>query len=159
MADAMLSIAAASASPCDQQPGSAGHWTAYPSSERTSTTGYVMTFSVPPGGLRLETAGFVNAREFHFEWDDNKARNNVRKHGVSFELAATVFQDSRLVAVADLEHSEAEDRWFSVGVASNGMVLTVVYTWAQTNSGVTKVRLISARKASEMETKIYWEHA
>jgi hypothetical protein len=52
----------------------------------------------------------LNDRQFQFEWDEIKAAANVRKHGVSFELAATVFSDPRLLTVADLEHSEIEER-------------------------------------------------
>ncbi len=62
----------------------------------------------------------MNERYFQFDWDDAKAYTNARKHGVSFELARTVFNDQRLLTVADLEHSEAEERWFSIGCASNG---------------------------------------
>jgi len=66
-------------------------------------------------------------RPFQFEWDEAKAESNARKHGVTFELAATVFHDPRLLTVADVEHSDIEERWFSVGDASNGSVLSVVY--------------------------------
>ena len=49
----------------------------------------------------------MNGRIFQFEWDEVKANANVRKHSVSFELARTVFNDPRLLTVADLEHSES----------------------------------------------------
>ena len=52
---------------------------------------------------------------FQFEWDETKADANTRKHGVTFEVASTVFHDPRLLTVADLEHSDTEERWFSVG--------------------------------------------
>jgi hypothetical protein len=52
----------------------------------------------------------LNERQFEFEWDEIKAAANVRKHGVSLELAATVFGDPWLLTVADLEHSEIEER-------------------------------------------------
>ena len=61
----------------------------------------------------------MHARQFQFVWDEAKAVANVRKHGVPFELARTVFNDPRLLTVADLEHSDIEDRWFSTGCASN----------------------------------------
>lgn len=63
-------------------------------------------------------------------WDETKAAANVRKHGVPFELALTVFKDPQLLTVADLEHSDIEDRWFSIGCASNGAMLLVVYLWS-----------------------------
>ena len=47
-------------------------------------------------------------RPFQFEWDEAKAESNARKHGVTFELAATVFHDPRLLTVADVEHSDVE---------------------------------------------------
>ncbi|MGD0359825.1 MAG: BrnT family toxin [Bryobacteraceae bacterium] len=56
--------------------------------------------------------------QFQFEWDEVKAAANVRKHGVSFDLARTIFNDSRLVTTADIEHSQAVDRWLSIGCAA-----------------------------------------
>jgi hypothetical protein len=82
---------------------------------------------------------------------------SFRKHGVSFELARTIFSDQRLLTVADLEHSETEDRWFSIGCASNGVILSVVYLWRDSVPTVTKVRLISARKATQTEIRYYEE--
>lgn len=98
----------------------------------------------------------MNSRAFEFEWDDAKASANARKHGVPFELARTIFNDARLVTVADLEHGETEERWFSIGCASNGALLTVVYVWSETPA-TTKIRLISARKAVPTEIRYYQE--
>ena len=95
--------------------------------------------------------------QFQFEWDERKAAANFRKHGVSFELACTVFGDPRLVTVADLEHC-AMDRWFSIGSASNGAVLSVVYVWSESELETIKIRLISARKATPREIRQYQEH-
>jgi uncharacterized DUF497 family protein len=94
---------------------------------------------------------------FQFEWDEVKASANVRKHRVSFELARTVFSDPRLVTVADLEHSDNEERWFSVGYATNGSILSVVYLWSDADPAVTKIRLISARRATQTEIRYYQE--
>jgi uncharacterized DUF497 family protein len=99
----------------------------------------------------------VNAGPFQFEWDEVKADANARKHGVTFDLASTVFHDSRLLTVADLEHSETEDRWFSVGCASNGVVLSVVHLWSGADPAATKIRLISARKSTPAENRQYQE--
>jgi uncharacterized DUF497 family protein len=68
---------------------------------------------------------FVIGRLFQFEWDEFKASANLRKHGISFDLARTVFNDPRPITVADLECSEAEERWFSVGCASNVICLSL----------------------------------
>ncbi len=99
----------------------------------------------------------MNDRQFQFEWDEIKAAANVRKHGVSFELASTVFNDPRLLTIADLEHSEAEERWFSVGCASNGALLSIVYLWSESDPGTTKIRLIMARQATRNEIRHYEE--
>ena len=99
----------------------------------------------------------MDGRPFQFEWDEIKADANARKHGVSFDLASTVFHDPRLLTIADLDHSEAEERWFSVGCASNGSMVTVVYLWSDTGPAATKIRLISARKATQTETRRYQE--
>jgi uncharacterized protein len=99
----------------------------------------------------------ASGRQFQFEWDEIKARNNVRKHGVSFELARTIFHDPILLTVADVEHSEAEDRWFSIGCASNGALISVVYLWSEMSPVVIQIRLISARKATQSEIRYYQE--
>jgi uncharacterized DUF497 family protein len=99
----------------------------------------------------------ASGRQFQFEWDEAKATNNVRKHDVSFELAGTMFYDPRLLTVADLEHSNHEDRWLSIGCASNGTLISVVYLWSDTSPKVTKIRLISARKATQAEIRYYQE--
>ena len=100
----------------------------------------------------------MSDRQFQFEWDEDKAAANLRKHGVSFELASSIFADSRLLSVADLEHSEAEERWFSIGRAVNGAILSVVYVWNEIDPAVTKVRVISARQASRNESGLYEEN-
>lgn len=103
-------------------------------------------------------SGFsVGGRPFQFEWDEAKADANVRKHGVAFELAATVFHDPRLLTVADVEHGHTEERWFSVGCASSGVVLSVVYLWSDADPAATTIRLISARKATRAESRQYQE--
>jgi len=100
----------------------------------------------------------LDERQFQFEWDEVKAAANVRKHGVSFELASTVFRDPQLVTIADLEHSDIEDRWFSIGSARNGAVLSIVYLWSEADTMTTKIRFISARHATPNEIRYYQEH-
>lgn len=99
----------------------------------------------------------MSERPFQFEWDEVKAYANARKHGVTFEMASTVFHDPRLLTAADLEHSETEERWFSVGCARNGATLAVVYLWSDADPVVTKIRLISARGATQAESRHYEE--
>jgi uncharacterized DUF497 family protein len=86
----------------------------------------------------------VSERPFQFRWDESKADANARKHGISFESASTVFFDPRLLTVADVDHSETEERWFSVGVASNGVLVSVIYLWSDVDPVAIEIRLISA---------------
>lgn len=97
----------------------------------------------------------MHERQFQFEWDEAKAVANVRKHGVSFDLARTVFNDPLLLTIADLEHGEPEERWFSIGRARNGATFSVAYLWTETNPAVTRIRVISARKATQTEMRQY----
>ena len=99
----------------------------------------------------------MNARPFQFEWDEVKADANERKHGVTFETVSPVFLDPRLLTVADLEHSATEERWFSVGCASNGAMLSVVYLWSDADPAATNIRMISARKSTQTEIRQYQE--
>jgi len=100
----------------------------------------------------------LNEREIQFDWDENKAAANLRKHGVPFEVASTVFKDPRLLTVADVEHSEIEDRWFSIGCAANGAVVSIVYLWSEPDPATIKIRLISARNATPAEIRQYEEN-
>ena len=85
-----------------------------------------------------------------FEWDDQKARANARKHGVSFADASTVFGDPLSLTIPDPEHSQAEDRWITLGAARTGKLLVVVFTERGDN-----IRIISARPASRRERRDY----
>jgi uncharacterized DUF497 family protein len=97
----------------------------------------------------------VVERQFQFEWDEAKAAANLRKHGVAFELARTVFSDPRILTIADLEHSESEERWFSIGCPSNGAMLSIAYRWHESDPQTTTIRVISARKATQSEIRYY----
>ena len=77
---------------------------------------------------------------------------------MSFETAAIIFYDPRLLTVPDVEHSEIEERWFSIGSASNGVLLSIVYVWQELSSVTTRIRLISARKATQSEARYYEEN-
>jgi len=99
----------------------------------------------------------VGERPHQFQWDEHKAIANENKRGVTFELASTVFYDPNLLTVADVEHSETEERWFSVGTAANGVLLSLVYLWSDADAAAIKIRLISARKATPAECRQYEE--
>ncbi len=99
----------------------------------------------------------MNELQYELEWDEAKAAANARNHGISFELARTVFNDPRLLTVADLKHSGIEERWFSIGCASTGAMLSVAHLWSEVDPAITKVRVISARKATQDEIRYHRE--
>ncbi|MGB0714093.1 MAG: BrnT family toxin [Gammaproteobacteria bacterium] len=84
-----------------------------------------------------------------FEWDPNKQRTNLRKHGVELADAVAVFRDPLSVRVEDSAHDE--QRFASIGLDAFGRVLVVVYTYC----GQDTIRIISARKADASERKQY----
>jgi len=86
------------------------------------------------------------------EWDPRKARLNLKKHGVAFEEAATALSDPMAVTGADPDHSDYEDRYVTFGVSAMNRLVVVSHT----EEGET-IRLISARKASKGERKLYEE--
>ena len=87
-----------------------------------------------------------------FEWDEDKRRANIAKHGIDFRAAVKVFTDPRRVNGYDLVHSEEGDRWWVTGKpGANLGVLFVVYTERHGDT----IRLISARKASKNEREAY----
>jgi uncharacterized DUF497 family protein len=76
---------------------------------------------------------------YHFEWDSIKAAKNQRKHGINFELAATVFNDPLMLSVPDIEHSETEERWLTLGQADNSRLLVVIHTYQEINTHAANV--------------------
>jgi hypothetical protein len=94
---------------------------------------------------------------YYFEWDPKKAKANKKKHGITFEQASTIFLDPRMISVFDTEHSEHEDRWATIGIDRNGVLLVVVHTFQQVDAESCRIRIISARKATKKESKQYQE--
>ena len=90
--------------------------------------------------------------ELEFSWEPRKAAANLRKHGVSFAEAMTVFADPLSVTIADPDHSEYEDRFVLIGISSRGRLLTV----AHTERG-NQIRIIHARAAMRRERHDYEE--
>ena len=91
-----------------------------------------------------------------FAWDENKNRSNRRKHGVSFEAAARVFEDPRAVSYVE-RVVEGQERWHTIGLAGGMTVLLVVHTVEEDN-GEEKIRIISARTADPSERTLYESH-
>jgi uncharacterized DUF497 family protein len=89
-----------------------------------------------------------------FEWDKNKEKINIQKHGVTFEQASYVFANKFALNRFDDEHSEDEDRWVLLGKSLSEILLLVVHTF-KNSDGAELVRIISARKATKREKQAY----
>jgi len=90
--------------------------------------------------------------ELRVEWDEGKSRSNLRKHGISFQEAATVFCDERALLLADPDHSDDEDRFVLLGLSVRPRLLVVCHCYRQ---GDRLIRIISARKATKSEAAVY----
>jgi len=89
-------------------------------------------------------------KRIRFEWDARKAATNLRKHGVSFEEARSVFLDEDALLRSDEDHSEDEDRFLLLGLSGRLRTLVVCHCYRQEDE---VIRLISARKASSDERR------
>ena len=87
-------------------------------------------------------------------WDEVKDASNQRKHGVSFELAQLVFDDPLHISRQDRIENQ-EERWQTLGVVDGVVLLLVAHTWGETENGQEHIRIISARRATKLERKIY----
>ena len=85
----------------------------------------------------------------NFQWDREKAKANVKKHGVEFSDATAVFDDPEAITIEDPD-SEGEQRFLSIGLDILGRIIVVAYTYRGDD-----VRLFSARKATKKEVRIY----
>ena len=92
----------------------------------------------------------MDVNELEFEWDEAKARLNLKKHGVSFITAAATFRNARLERVDDRQ-DYGEVRWIALG-RTETEVYRVVYTWTSEN----RIRIISAQKANHEERETYY---
>lgn len=88
--------------------------------------------------------------KFRYEWDPRKSIANLTKHGVSFEEAASVYNDPLAITFRDPDHSVAEERLLTFGFSNTGRLLAII----STERG-TALRIISARKATRRERGIY----
>ena len=87
-----------------------------------------------------------------FAWDPKKAAANLRKHGVAFEEASTVFRDTLSVSGADPDHSVGEHRFITYGVSNIGRLIVVSH-----KDEAATIRIINARLTTRRERKIYEE--
>lgn len=93
-------------------------------------------------------------KDISFSWDERKARENLRKHGVPFEEALTTFSDENARLMHDPEHSQDEDRFVLLGISSKLRILIICHIYRQAEK---EIRIISARKADKNERKQYGE--
>lgn len=86
----------------------------------------------------------------NFEWDKEKSESNLAKRGVSFDEALTVFGDPNALTFYDGTHSQAEDRFLTLGFSNSGKLMIVCHTDRPAST-----RIISARVATNREQEVY----
>ena len=91
-------------------------------------------------------------KPLRFEWDEDKAKSNLKKHKVSFEEAKTAFYDENARLIPDPEHSEEEDRFILMGLSAGVKMLIVCHCYRESEE---IIRIISARKATKREISFY----
>jgi uncharacterized protein len=91
--------------------------------------------------------------DIRFEWDENKSRENKRKHRVALDEAQTVFVDENAIRFFDPDHSADEDRFIMLGMSFTLRVLVACHCYRENDS---VIRIISARKADKREQASYW---
>ncbi|MBR2259825.1 MAG: BrnT family toxin [Blautia sp.] len=89
---------------------------------------------------------------YYFDWDENKNRINLEKHGITFEEASTVFFDDRAILFDDPEHSIDEERFLLLGMSETAKVCIVCHCYRESD---TVIRIISARQATRKEEQRY----
>jgi len=91
---------------------------------------------------------------YNFEWDPHKAKNNLKKHSVSFEEATEVFLDPLQINLHD-DDKNPEERWLALGQTKTHNLLVVVHTYVEYQDNTVTIRIISARKATNHEKRQY----
>ena len=94
-------------------------------------------------------------KELWFEWDKRKEKANIKKHGVSFDEACTVFYDENAIQFFDPDHSENEDRFIILGISFKLRIIVVCHCFRESDI---VIRIISARKADSDEENEYWRY-
>ena len=92
---------------------------------------------------------------YSFEWNLKKAKENKRKHKISFERGAQIFLDPFQIAIFDDEHSSEEERWITIGMDGQEVLLVIVHTFNEISNDECHIRVISARKATKKEIRQY----
>ncbi len=89
-----------------------------------------------------------------YSWDEAKNASNRRKHGIGFEAAQLVFNDPLHLTRQD-RIENGEQRWQTIGLVGNVVLILVAHTWHDTEVGSDHIRIISARRATTLERKMY----
>lgn len=103
--------------------------------------------------LRFAILSLTGGIGMIFEWDDKKEKINIVKHGIDFSIAALVFQDENRIEFFDETHSLLEDRYITIGEI-NGIAVIVMVVYTERENAI---RLISARKATKREWRLYYD--
>lgn len=94
-------------------------------------------------------------KQIHFQWDETKNRANIKKHGISFEEASSVFYDENAILFDDPDHSAEEDRFLILGISEKLHICIVSHCYRDKDK---IIRIISARKATKREVDTYINH-
>ena len=93
--------------------------------------------------------------QFDFDWDPVKAKSNLQQQKTNFERPTEIFLDPFMLSIFDKTHSGSEDRWITIGKDRNNVTIVVVHTFRKIDDKNSKIRIISARKATKKEDKQY----
>ena len=89
-----------------------------------------------------------------FSWDDDKNASNLVKHGISFEAAKLVFDDPLHLSKQD-RIENGEQRWQTIGLVADSVLLPVAHTWVDGRDGTESIRIVSVRRATKIERRVY----
>jgi uncharacterized DUF497 family protein len=90
-----------------------------------------------------------------FDWDDKKNAANIKKHGISFEEAAEVFDDPLHISLLDVRFDYNEERWITIGTTLNGKIIVIGHLYFLRDNDEEHIRIITARIATKKERKRY----
>lgn len=105
-------------------------------------------------GMHVARSARYQLGELQFYWDEDKYDSNIRKHGVTFEEAATSWLDRRAIERFDEAHSDKEERWLRIGMSLRSAVL-VSWSTERSIEGKLVIRIIGARRANRRERQVY----
>ncbi len=91
----------------------------------------------------------------HVEWDENKNKENIKKHGISFEEAEDVFDDPFHISIMDRRFDYFEERWITIGYTKSRKIIVIGHLYYLMENGEEVIRIIMARKATKKEKEQY----